>query len=332
MDLINRYVYAVTKGLPVKQREDIEKELKTLIEDMLEQCDGPEPYEAKLQKVLLDLGDPEVLANNYRESKRYLIGPQNYDNYILILKIVFGAVFLGVSIAFVVESTFSAQKDLLTIFTGYLAGLFSGLLQGFTWVTIAFAIAERNGVNALSGRSEKEAWSLAQLPAIPQKKAVISPAGPIASIVFSTIFITVLYTVPQLFAVYIPDEAAGLRIIPIFDIAMLKGYRLLLACIFIFSVAKEVLKLISGRWTLKGSILFSVLSLVPTILTIIIFSNPLIWNPNFAVEIMKFTNGSFDLSDAGVKALAGFIAVVAIAGIYEISTALYKGVRYNITK
>ena len=36
MDLINRYIYAVTQKLPESQRADIEKELHGLIEDMLE--------------------------------------------------------------------------------------------------------------------------------------------------------------------------------------------------------------------------------------------------------------------------------------------------------
>lgn len=41
MELIDRYIYAVTKKLPQKQREDIEKELRTLIDDMLEErCAG----------------------------------------------------------------------------------------------------------------------------------------------------------------------------------------------------------------------------------------------------------------------------------------------------
>jgi hypothetical protein len=36
MEMIDRYVYAVTKRLPEKQREDVSDELRGLIEDMLE--------------------------------------------------------------------------------------------------------------------------------------------------------------------------------------------------------------------------------------------------------------------------------------------------------
>jgi hypothetical protein len=103
MDLIDRYVYAVTKNLPPKQRTDIEKELRTLIDDMVEECGEPGTYEGKVKNVLTGLGSPEKLADNYRDSKRYLIGPNYIDQYFMILKIVFAAVLIGVTVANAVE-------------------------------------------------------------------------------------------------------------------------------------------------------------------------------------------------------------------------------------
>lgn len=37
MEMMERYIYAVTRKLPQSQREDIGKELRGLIEDMLEE-------------------------------------------------------------------------------------------------------------------------------------------------------------------------------------------------------------------------------------------------------------------------------------------------------
>jgi hypothetical protein len=330
VDMISRYIYAVTKGLPGKQREDIEKELRTLIEDMLEQYEENEPYEGKVEKVLLSLGDPEVLADNYRGSKQYLIGPANYENYKNLLKIVLGAVFLGVSIAVGIDSIFSDQQNAAAIFADYFATLFSALLQGFAWVTIVFAIAERNGVNVMDRKSGKSAWSIAQLPVVPEKKAVISPAESIAAILFSTIFITIIYFAPQIFAVYIPGNTAGQTIIPIFDITVINGYRWLFAGVFILSIAKEVIKLVSGRWTLKVSILYSVLSVVTTVLILIVFSNSGIWNPNFSTEISKYLEFSFSFINILGQTNKGMILIILAASILDISTVLYKGIKYNI--
>jgi hypothetical protein len=332
MDLINRYVYAVTKGLPEKQREDIEKELRTLIEDMLDQCEDQETYEAKVNKVLVDLGDPEILANNYRDSKRFLISPQNYNTYVFILKIVFGAVFIGISIAVFVGGIFSSQQNVNEIIGGYFAAIFSGLLQSFAWVTIAFAVAERKGVKILNGKINKGTWNLSQLPLIPQKKAVIPRREPIVSIIFTTILLTVFYFAPQYIAVYISREAADTQIIPVFNLDVLKGYKYLIVAIFILSIAKELIKLISGRWTARVSSLFAGFSIISTILILVIFLNNSVWNSNFSMRVMNNYGLTFDFINFWSKVKIGFIIVILSACIIEISTALYKGIKYNITK
>lgn len=332
MDLINRYVYAVTKELPAKQRVDIEKELRTLIEDMLEQQEGPESDEAKLKKVLISLGDPAVLANNYRESKRYLIGPQYFDTYVLVLKIVLGAVFIGVSVAVIVANIFSAQQNIVDILTGYLGSVFSALLQASVWVTVGFYIAERSGRNLMDKKSEKEGWSLSQLPVIPEKKAAISRAESIVSIIFSTVFIAILYFAPQLFAVYISDAGEGLVTIPVFNLELLNRYKLLFVVIFAISVSREVLKLIAGRWTFKVSVVFSVISIAAAVLMLLVFTNPNIWNPDFSAEIMKHTNLSFNFENLWSKVVTVFIIIIAASAVYESASALYKGIRYGVAK
>lgn len=328
MDLQDRYVYAVTRRLPQRQREDIDKELRTLIDDMLEQYKGNESQEIKLQKVLLDLGDPEVLADNYRDTKHYLIGPQNYDNYVRILKIVFGAVFLGISIATVVGNISSARQADIGIFTGYLATLFSALLQAFAWVTAGFAIAERRGI-VMDKLDEKDSWNISQLPEVPPKKAVIHPSEPIASILFTTLFMSILYFSPQIFAAYVPNPSGGTIVIPVFDINVVHGYKLLFAGIFLFMIFKEALKLIYGRWTLKVAAASTALSLVSTILTVIVFSNHAIWNPEFEASITKYAGLGVEFGHFWSVLTGWFVVIIIAAFILEAATAIYKGMRYR---
>ena len=58
-ELKERYVYAVSRLLPHKMREDISAELDTLIEDMLEERCQDRPAEEKdLRVVLAELGSP----------------------------------------------------------------------------------------------------------------------------------------------------------------------------------------------------------------------------------------------------------------------------------
>ena len=65
-DLIERYIYAVTKRLPQKVQKDISDELRTLIDDMLaERCGELVPEEKDIRVVLTELGTPEELYEKY---------------------------------------------------------------------------------------------------------------------------------------------------------------------------------------------------------------------------------------------------------------------------
>lgn len=330
MNLVDRYIYAVTSRLSEKQKSDIEKELRTLIDDMLEQYPGDEAYESKVQKVLLELGDPAILADSYRETKRYLIGPQNFDNYVFLLKIVLGAILLGISIASVTGGFFSSELDITNIIIDYIATLFSALLQGFAWVTAIFAISEYNGVDLKIDRDKDEEWKLSDLPMIPVKEASISRVESVISIVFTTIFTSIFYFAPQLIAAYFRNAETGLTLVPVFNISVLGSYKFFVLGIFILGIMKEVPKIISGRWSLKLGILVAVLSVASTILALIMFSNPEIWNMNFASDLLRYTNIDFTDADSWINITTGSILIIVIAGISEIATALYKGFKYNV--
>jgi uncharacterized membrane protein len=84
MNLIDRYVYAVTEHLPANTKEDVSKELRANIMDML----PDNPSEDEIKAVLTKLGNPVKLAHEYSQSKNYLIGPELYDSYITVVKIV----------------------------------------------------------------------------------------------------------------------------------------------------------------------------------------------------------------------------------------------------
>lgn len=89
--LIDRYIYDVVRRLPKDQRKDIELELRALIDDML----GGAAEESEVAGVLQNLGKPADLARRYRESEPCVVGPENYETYRLVLKIVLICVGVG---------------------------------------------------------------------------------------------------------------------------------------------------------------------------------------------------------------------------------------------
>jgi hypothetical protein len=332
MSLIDRYVYAVTMHLPEKQRLDIERELRTLIDDMLEQREDMGSYEEQLKSVLMELGDPSVLADSYRDKKRYLIGPQNFDNYILILKIVAGAIFTGISVASIVGAIFDSNLELIDILVNYLTTLFSALLQGFAWVTAGFAIAEYKGVNVSEATGEKKTWSLSDLPEPPQKAAVISRVETVISLIFITVFTCIIFFAPQLISAYIRVDAGKLDVIPVFNVAVLNSYKALIMAIFILEITKEAFKLVYGRWTFKLSLGMVVINTAALVLTLIIFTNSSVWNADFAVAVLNSLNIEAATASKWVNLQAVTVLVLLIAYLTEIVTGLYKGYKYGMNK
>jgi len=94
MELIDRYLKAVAKGLPEAQREDIIRELSEDIRSEVEDKEselGRALTEAEQQAVLKQRGNPLLLAARYRQDHRtvafgrQLIGPILFPFYIKVL-------------------------------------------------------------------------------------------------------------------------------------------------------------------------------------------------------------------------------------------------------
>ncbi|HEU4745527.1 MAG TPA: hypothetical protein VFS61_09835, partial [Anaerolineales bacterium] len=106
MNLIDRYITEIGKHLPRKNRADIEAEIRSTLEDMLEerkQANG-QISEAEVIELLKEYGAPRKVAESY-VGPNYLIGPRVYPTFELVTRIVMIVLFslalvaLGLSIA-----------------------------------------------------------------------------------------------------------------------------------------------------------------------------------------------------------------------------------------
>ncbi len=330
MQLINRYIYAVTHRLPEKKRRDIGEELRSIIEDMLEQYQGPEPQAEKVTKVLEELGNPDTLAKNYRGAKQYLIGPGLYNTYLTVLKIMLGGVFIGISIAGLVGSVLNQGQNIAEAIGSYIGTLFAALMQSFAWVTIGFAIAEYHGARIPQTDEGTKEWCVADLPDIPDKKAVIPRSESIAGIVFTTLFLILFWSALHLIGAGYFTEETGLVIVPVFNLNMVGTIRWLVSASFIIGIAKETLKLIFGRWSLKLALLVVGLSLISLILAMVFLSNPDIWNPNFIAEYSSRLDPNIDLARIWEMVTKNIVFVVILGFLVDIVAVLYKGIKHSL--
>lgn len=179
MNLIDAYVYEVTRRLPKKSRDDIAMELRFSIEDML-----PDSYtEKEVKEALAKMDDPAVLAASYRDKPMYLIGPKVYDAYIETLKLIFPWVILICVILNIVASIgmFNGEESILTVIintiTDTIVNVIYAASQVFIWTTIVFVIVERVGLskNDLPLTKRGTPWSpddLKDVQIIPAKKII----------------------------------------------------------------------------------------------------------------------------------------------------------------
>jgi len=196
MKLIDRYVTEVGRRLALlKGRRDIENELRSTLEDMLEdraRKAGRAADESLEMDLLREYGSPQQVAATYNPMP-YVIGPRMFPVYLMVLRIVLTVLTIvlivttGIQIATQSPAT---GLELLTTIGSSLAGIFSAAISAFGMVTLIFAILERYvPAEELKMESEKE-WDPAILMKEPEPDDV-KIWEPVLAIVFTVIVLAI---------------------------------------------------------------------------------------------------------------------------------------------
>jgi hypothetical protein len=146
MSLVDQYVTEVGKNLPRKTHSDIEAEIRSLIEDMLEdhsKQEGRAPDEDMIVEVLKELGSPEKMAASY-QGEKYLIGPRLYPAFILVMKIVATIVVVISAVRFGVGFSQSGLtgSGFLNLLATSLSELVNSLLVALGNIVLIFGILQ----------------------------------------------------------------------------------------------------------------------------------------------------------------------------------------------
>lgn len=324
-EITDRYVYAVTKRLHPSQREDIEKELRSLIEDMLAQR-TESPGRKDVDAVLTELGRPSALADKYRDAKKHLIGPAYFDTYLLVLKIVLAAVAFGMTVAIAVGLVFDPPGNAGEAVGRTVSSVLTALFQAFGCITIAFALAERYGRRAPAAGND---WSPKDLEPVPARQAVIRKWEPIAGIVFSALALVLFNFAPQLLGVYVPGHTPA--VIPVFNMEAYWGTLWLIDLSIAVGIVKEIARLLAGRYTLKLAIATVALNVVSLVVVLLIFTDPNLWNPDFAASVKPALGLAADFDLGYYLGIAGkvVIGLFVFGMVVDTVTALVRGLRQS---
>lgn len=319
MKLIDRYVFAVIGHLPEDIREDVGKELRTNIEDML-----PEnPTEGDIYKTLEKLGNPWKLAAEYKPEKRYLIGPILYDKYFSVLKMVLGiviSVLVSITLFFwIFKPSVEVYlfENIVKLFVELILAVIQAVIQGTLWVTIIFAVIERTGAGGGEIPFLKKKWSPSDLPDLPvSNKGDISRGETVFSMFFSILFISVLFFKPQLIALYIKDSYGIISAIPLFEIERLHSYFLIVLLFTLVQLGINIWKYILRRWNISLAVVNLMYNIAFCILIIIMINDSSLINNQFIIKIAELISSPLSqiifFWDRSIMVFAVMFCVISI--------------------
>lgn len=286
MELKERYIYAVTQKLAPSQRKDIAEELRGLIDDMLEERTLGKPATGSdLEEILIELGNPKELAQKYRGTNKFLIGPELFDSYMLVLKIVMVTVASLIGVGFVIHIIFN-PVSILDHFIDFIVSIVTGLPTAFGWTTLSFALAERfSDIKAKDLQFEGD-WKPSELPIIPNKKGKINRSEPILGIIFYTIALLFFTFSMNYFGIWIFNDGFT-GTVPFINEDANFLFLLFIIVVLGFGILKDSLKLIYGRWNTLLVVFTFILNSISLIAVILIITQPDFWNPNFMQQLVQ---------------------------------------------
>jgi len=318
-DLVERYIYDVTRRLHENERDEVKRELKANISDML----PDKPNDQDVIDVLVQLGNPRILAEQYRQKPRYLISPAIFELYISVLKIavlIVGLVCLCIGIVIAVFSSGSLPESIGEAIS---MGI-EGALQAAFWVTAGFVVYER--CSSEKTGSKDKPWTVNDLPGLPEKTEVnisrsSSAVEMILAVFFPVLIIMMILRNELFFAI-----TKGTELIVPFTHAALERMIPYLIVFGVLGFVMGILKLVWGRWNTR----LCAANIIQNIVWLSLILNILCWPDLLSEEIKAFAYKTF-ADDAAVLGFLQtgrifiFFAVVFVAGaLIDIITSIYK--------
>ena len=277
-DIIERYIYAVTKSMPYKIREDVSNEIRTLIDDIIKERFSNSYCEIKdIKNILIEIGNPYELAHKYdTDYNKCLIGYPYYIYYKLILKIVLSSTLLGVIVSSIINIFINNEcLNLINISSN----ICTSMLLAFSFVTLIFLFISNRNIN-ISNFIDFD-----NLPKPPNEKANIYKS--IIIITASIIFLLLLLLSPEIFSFKIKNEYLE------FFNTNIVNRNFLFPVIFIFMlVSREIIKMFSNTFNKKIAALFIGIDIVSAIAASLWLLSYDVINIDFINALIKLETGN----------------------------------------
>jgi len=303
---VERYIYAVSKKLPVSMREDVSKELRANIQDMI----ADEPLkEEELSDILHKLGHPNQLANSYRGKERYVIAPEHYDDYISTLKL-FGVIFVIVAVTTIPLTVYA--EGWRTVAKALFRSLSEGFLNTFTWTTIGFWI-----MGSLAKNDSSETWKLKDLPELPKpNQSKISRGETIFEIIFGVSFGLIFISWMQ-------------NGFPFFNMDIVRPFLIFFYISVLLDFCVGIVKLIYGTWCMPVVIVSTIEKIYSLIFSYFFLTSDFL-NHEIYTTIADHSEYSIETIKNTIDLSKEILLIVIVVGTtVSILTMFYKVYKAN---
>lgn len=326
MNLIERYAAEIGKKLPRRLRADIETEIRSTLEDMLEERAaraGRPADDEMVRELLKEYGAPDKVAQSYLPTQ-YLIGPKLFPIFWLVLKIVFTVLTVLAVIGFGVRY---GMSDLTMQSFGGLLGksileYMGGMISAFGNLALIFALIERFVPQAAYDQELERDWNPNELTKEPDPDE-IRPWEPIVTIAFTALGLVLFNFYPQILGIYFfSDEVsvflpalsnAFFRMLPWINVTWMAGMGL------------QIWLLRKGRWTPPARWFEIALKVAGVVIAFLLLQGP----PILALEAAQLVEAGMEQSAAGMlvswvhQIVTISLAIVIVIGGFEVIKGVY---------
>jgi len=272
MKIIDQYIYAIGQKLPMRGREDVKKELKSLLLDDIEANYGQDPTEEQVNLAIMDFGTPGKVANKY-SGTRLVIGSGFTDLYFLIFKILIFAMSVAFTTIFLIglfTENLSGMMILKEIGNSIL-NIYNTSVSAIGVMTIIFIIITR--FIKESQINLEDDWTPKELKGIPLGEEAESKIESFFSIFFLLILTTIINLFPQIITfAEVSFEKSGIILGNRVNLEHFTIYAILMSLVWIGQIVYHIL-ILKGAVKTKALILMQLIIDISAIILFIFMVN-----------------------------------------------------------
>ncbi|PKM50661.1 MAG: hypothetical protein CVV02_10270 [Firmicutes bacterium HGW-Firmicutes-7] len=323
---IERYIYAVGEKLPKKHREGIESELRVIIgteinNKLKKKVNASEITDEELFELLVKLGSPAEVSERYYPNHKYLVGPELFELYRLLLVIGIISVCTVLTISSFV-SVICSQGVYNVILIKLPIQLIAASLITMGSITLVFALIQYfSNEHGLNINAIKRKWHPKDLKEIPGFKRRLRRRETIIALCFTTLAIIIFNLFPGRIAIYAFAENKSATIVPIFNLTLLKEYMVYFNVFWFIQILIYGVHLKTKQWTTFSRFVTIIISLGTVGIILKMVSNPAILN--VGLDHVYLPSSILPITNFVSMFIKGFLAIIMVSTTYGVVRHFY---------